>query len=139
MKPLVLVIEDDPQIRRFLRATLTAEDYQFHEALTAAEGIAQAAARQPDLILLDIGIPNLNGIEAAKRIREVDPGTRIVFLTQNSDKDVIRAALGTGAQGYVLKTDAGAELLPAVAAVLGGDVFVSSGIKRELPCDAEEW
>ena len=109
------------------------------EAADGWEAVQKARTLKPDLILLDIGIPNLNGIEAAKRIREVDPATRIVFLTQNSDKDVIRAALGTGAQGYVLKTDAGAELLPAVAAVLGGDVFVSSGIKRELPCDAEEW
>jgi DNA-binding NarL/FixJ family response regulator len=82
------------------------------------------------LILLDIGLPNLNGIEAAKRIRQAVPSARIIFLTLNRDNEVVRAALSTGAQGYVLKTDAGMELFTAVAGVLGGNNFVSSGIKR---------
>ena len=62
MKPLILVVEDDPQIRRFLRATLAAEGYQFQEALTAGEGITQAAARPPDLILRDLGLPDRDGL-----------------------------------------------------------------------------
>ena len=93
------------------------------------EAVQRAKELQPDLILLDIGLPNLNGLEAANRIRQLAPDARILFLTLNSDQDVVRAALNTGAQGYVLKTDAGRELLPAVAGVLGGDDFVSSGIK----------
>jgi DNA-binding NarL/FixJ family response regulator len=99
------------------------------EVADGLEAVQRAQELQPDLILLDIGLPNLDGIEAAKRIRQVAPGARIIFLTQISDKDVTRAALSTGAQGYVLKTDSGSELLPAVAGVLGGDDFVSSGIK----------
>jgi two-component system nitrate/nitrite response regulator NarL len=99
------------------------------EIADGLEAVQEAKELQPDLVLLDIGLPNLNGLEAANRIRQVAPSAKILFLTQNNDKDIVRAALSSGAQGYVLKTDAGSELLPAVAGVLGGDDFVSSGIK----------
>jgi CheY-like chemotaxis protein len=89
-----------------------------------------AQTLKPDLILLDIGLPNLTGIEAANRIHQLVPGTKLIFITANNDKEVVRAALRTGAQGYVLKVDAGTQLLTAVAGVVGGDDFVSSGIKR---------
>lgn len=95
----------------------------------ALEAVQKAEELKPDLILLDIGLPNLNGLEAAKRIRQVAPNAAIIFLTQNSDRDVVRAALSNGALGYVLKADAGRELLAAVVRVLEGDDFVSSGIK----------
>ena len=84
---------------------------------------------KPDLIVLDVGLPKLNGIEAARRIRQCSPSSKIIFLSQNSDLDVVRAALGTGGSGYVLKTDAGRELLPAMDAVLQGKQFVSSSLK----------
>jgi DNA-binding NarL/FixJ family response regulator len=77
--------------------------------------------------LLDIGLPNLNGLEAADRIRHVAHDAAIIFLAQNSDKDVVQAALSE-AQGYVLKTDAGRELFTAIGGVLAGDDFVSSGV-----------
>ena len=99
------------------------------EAADGLEAIQKAQKLEPDLILLDIGLPNLNGIEAAIRIRQVAAGAKIIFLTQNSDKDIVLAALGTGAHGYVLKSDAGRELLNAIAGVLDGDDFVSSGIE----------
>jgi DNA-binding NarL/FixJ family response regulator len=82
------------------------------------------------LILLDIGLPRLNGIEAAKQIRQVAPGTKIVFLTMNGDVDVVRAALDTGAKGYVLKADAASELWPAIEAVLHAKHYVSSSVGR---------
>ena len=94
------------------------------------EAVQTAEKLQPDLIVLDIGLPNLNGLEAAKRILQVAPGAKIIFVTSNSDRDVVRAALSAGAQGYVLKIDAGRELLTAVQKVLGGQHFVSSGIQR---------
>jgi DNA-binding NarL/FixJ family response regulator len=99
------------------------------EVADGLEAVQKAEELQPDLILLDIGLPGLDGLEAANRIRQVAPDSPIIFLTQNKDKYTVRAALNSGARGYVLKTDAGSELLTAVAGVLDGDDFVSSGIK----------
>jgi DNA-binding NarL/FixJ family response regulator len=99
------------------------------EASDGSEAVQKAAELKPDLILLDIGLPQLSGIEAARRIRQLSPSSKIIFLSQNNDRDVVRAALGAGALGYVGKTDAGSELLPAVDAVLQGKQFVSSSIK----------
>ena len=108
---------------------LVPELYAVAEAGDGLEAVQKAKELRPELILLDIGLPNLDGIDVANRIRQIDPDARIIFLTQNSDKDMVRAALGTGARGYVLKADAGRELLRAVAGIPGGDDFVSSGIR----------
>jgi len=117
MKPLILVIEDDPQIRRFLRATLAAEDYQFHEALTAAEGIAQAAARQPDLVLLDLGLPDRDGLDIIREIRSWSQMPIVVLSARGQEKDKI-AALDLGADDYVAKPFAVGELLARIRAAL---------------------
>ena len=98
----------------------------------AADGLAavqEASKLKPDLILMSTGLPNLHGIEAAKRIRRAVPSTKILFLTENSDAGVVRAALGTGANGYVLKADAASELWPAIKAVVQGRKYVSSGVE----------
>jgi FixJ family two-component response regulator len=79
--------------------------------------------------VLDIGLPKLNGIEAARQIRQLSPSSKIVFLSQNNDRDVVRAALGTGAQGYVYKTDVRSDFLSAIQTVLQGKQFVSSSLK----------
>jgi DNA-binding NarL/FixJ family response regulator len=131
--PTVLVVDDFEPFRRFVCSTLESRpDLQVvGEASDGSEAVEKVQALKPGLILLDIGLPNLDGLEAANRIRQVAPDTAIIFLTQNSDKDIVRAALSTGAQGYVLKTDAGRELFTAVEGVLGGDNFVSSGIDRK--------
>ena len=100
------------------------------EASDGPEAIQKAADLKPDLIVLDIGLPKLNGIEAARQIRQLSPGSKIVFLSQNNDLDIVRAAMRTGALGFVLKTDALAELLPAVDAVLRGKQYVSSSLKN---------
>jgi CheY-like chemotaxis protein len=94
-----------------------------------SEAVQKVANLKPDLVVLDIGLPKLNGIEAARQIRQFSPTSTIVFLSQNNDSDVVRAALSTGALGYVHKTDAQSELLPAVDAVLRGKQFVSSSLK----------
>lgn len=117
MKPLVLMIEDDPQIRRFLRAALAAEDYQFHEALTAEEGIAQAAARQPDLVLLDLGLPDRDGLEVIRGIRQWSQMPIVVLSARGQEKDKI-AALDLGADDYVAKPFAVGELLARIRAAL---------------------
>jgi DNA-binding NarL/FixJ family response regulator len=129
----VLVVDDYEPFRRFVCSTLgTRPELQIvGEASDGLEAVDKAEELQPDLIVLDIGLPNLNGIEAASRIRQVAPDARIIFLTQNRDKEVVQAALRTGARGYVLKTDAKSELLPGVAGVLSGGDFVSSGIEGD--------
>jgi DNA-binding NarL/FixJ family response regulator len=83
---------------------------------------------QPDLILLDIGLPKLNGIEAARQIRKIIPESRIIFVSLESSTTVVAEALSIGARGYVLKIRAGSDLLAAVQAVLEGVRFVSRGL-----------
>jgi DNA-binding NarL/FixJ family response regulator len=94
--------------------------------LSAADSTASAKERR-ELILLDIGLPTLNGIPAARRICKLAPESKIVFLTQESSADVVQEALNLGARGYVLKTRAAIDLLAAVDAVLEGRRFVSGG------------
>ena len=135
----VLVVDDfDPwrqQICSILRAR--PELRVVAEAADGLKAVQKAQELKPDLILLDIGLPNLNGLEAANRICQVAPGTKIIFVTQYSDKDVLRAAQSNGALGYVLKADAASELLAAVAAVLGGYQFLSSGVTGHDSSEAE--
>jgi DNA-binding NarL/FixJ family response regulator len=128
----ILVVDDfEPWRQQVCSMLQTQPEFQVvAEAADGLEAVQKAQKLKPDLILLDIGLPDLDGLEAANRIRQVARDTAIVFLTQNSDKDVVRAALSTGAQGYVLKIDAGRELFTAVEGVLGGDDFVSSGIEE---------
>ena len=128
----VLLVDDSFPCRRFVRAILDARrSFQVvGEAAHGFDAVRQATRLKPDLILLDIGLPRLNGLAAASQIQQIVPGTRILFVTMNSDAEVVRAALDTGAKGYVLKVDAANELWPAIEAVLRGKQFVSSGVAR---------
>ena len=92
------------------------------------EAVRKSEELQPDLIVLDIGLPTLNGIEAARRIRKLSPDSKILLISQESAADVVQEALALGALGYVVKAHAGSELLAAVEAVLEGRQFVSSGL-----------
>ena len=127
----ILVVDDYKVWRNQVRLLLQARpEWQvIAEAADGPEAIQKAKELKPDLIVLDIGLPKLNGIEAARRIRMLSPSSRIVFLSLNNDLDVVRASLSTGARGYIQKTDAQSELLPAVDAVLRGQQFVSSSLK----------
>ncbi len=100
------------------------------ELADGLDAVQKAQRLKPDLILKDIGLPALNGLEVAKCIHQVAPAVKSIFVTLHSDTDVVRAALSAGAQGYLLKTDAARELFTAIETVLGGDYFVSSGIER---------
>lgn len=95
------------------------------EACDGLAGIDKAQELRPDLILLDIGLPKMNGLECAGRIHEVAPQSKILFASENSDPDVVQQALSDGAYGYLLKIDANRELLDAVKVVLEGNRFVS--------------
>lgn len=98
------------------------------ETSDGLDAVRRAKELHPDLILMDIGLPGLNGIEAARRIRELAPRSRIVFLSQGGSTEIVEEALRSGALGYVHKPRAGDDLYPAVAAVLEGQQFVSDGL-----------
>ena len=100
--------------------------------------VQKAEELNPDLILLDIGLPTLNGIEAARRIRKLVPKAKILFLSQESSHDVVQEVLNLGARGYVVKTQAGSELLAAVEAVLHDQKFVSKGLARQKFANAAD-
>jgi DNA-binding NarL/FixJ family response regulator len=127
----ILITDDYADWRRQVRWVLQARP-EWQVIAEAADGLAaveKAQGVKPDLILLDIGLPRLNGIEAARQIQQLSPSSKIIFLSQNNDLDIVRAALSTGARGYVRKTDVKKELIPAIDAVLRGEQFVSSSIK----------
>lgn len=117
MKPLILVIEDDPQIRRFLRPTLTAEGYAYFEALTAADGIQQASSRRPDLLVLDLGLPDRDGLDVIREVRAWSQMPIVVLSARGQEKDKI-AALDLGADDYVAKPFGVGELLARIRAAL---------------------
>lgn len=123
----ILIIDDFKAWRGQVHSLLqTRPAWQLIEASDGLEAVEKAEDLKPDLILLDIGLPNLNGIEAARQIRQSSPNSKVIFLSQNTDLEIVRAALSTGALGYVRKIDARRELLPAMDAVLRGEQFISS-------------
>jgi len=124
----VLVVDDYDPWRRFIRSTLAKrpELQIIGEVADGLEAVHKAQELQPDLILLDIDLPRLNGIEAARRIRERSRKSKILFASVERSPEIVKEALGTGAMGYVCKEDAVIDLLPAVETVLQGKQFVSA-------------
>jgi DNA-binding NarL/FixJ family response regulator len=122
----VLVVEDFQPFREFLIATLQngPELQVIAEVVDGLEAVQKSEELQPDLILLDIGLPKLSGIEAARQIRQCAPKSKILFVSQETSAAVVQGALATGAHGYVVKADACDELLTAANAVLGGERFI---------------
>jgi DNA-binding response OmpR family regulator len=124
----VLVVDDYDPFRRFLTSMLQNNWHKMDIRVVSdgLEAVQEAQRLQPDLILLDIGLPTLNGLDAARRIRTLSPTSKIVFVTQETSADVVQEALNIGASGYVVKADAGRKLIAAVTAVLRGEQFVGS-------------
>ncbi len=100
--PHVLVIDDEAQIRRFLRISLEANGYEVHEVATGLEGISRAAQLRPDLIILDMGLPDIDGLEVLRRLREWTTTPTIILSVRDADDDKV-AALDTGADDYLTK------------------------------------
>ena len=126
----VLVVEDFVPYRRFTCSTLvTLCGLQtVGEVSDGLDAIQKAVELHPDLIVLDIGLPSLNGMETARQVRKLVPESKIIFLTQESSPDVVQEALSLGARAYVAKMKAHSELLTAVDAALSGRIFVGSRI-----------
>jgi DNA-binding NarL/FixJ family response regulator len=129
----VLVVDDYEPFRLFICSALRRKPgFQIvGESSDGLEAVHRAEELQPDLIVLDIGLPTLNGIEAARRIQKLSAKSKILFVSQESSADVAREALSAGAMGYVVKACAGSELLSAVGAVLEDNQFISSGLSGD--------
>jgi CheY-like chemotaxis protein len=126
----VLLVDDHEPFRQFVRTTLSTrpEVEIVGEASDGLEAVQKAQELKPGLIVLDIGLPGLNGIEAARRIRKLSPQSIILFLSQESSADVIQEALSLGALGFVIKARAAKDLMVAVDAVLRNEQFVSGAL-----------
>lgn len=124
----VLVVEDYEPFRRFIVSKLESQPQLriLSEVCDGVEAVEKAKELQPDLILLDIGLPTLNGIAAARQIQHLSPKSKILFVTENRSSDVAEEALRAGGLGYVLKSDAENDLVSGIDAVLSGKRFVSA-------------
>jgi two-component system, OmpR family, KDP operon response regulator KdpE len=116
-EPVVVLIEDEPQIRRFLRATLTGEGYRLFEVSTGADALVEVAQRQPDVVVLDLGLPDMDGLEVIRRLREWSTVPVIVLSARGQERDKV-AALDAGADDYVSKPFSAGELLARLRVAL---------------------
>ena len=123
----ILVVEDYEPFRKLVCSIIEdrAEFEIIAQAADGLEAIQKAEELQPDLILLDIGLPRLNGIAAARQIGKLSPKSKILFLSQDTDAEIVKAALETGGNGYVVKWDAGDQLFEAIETIVRGGQFVS--------------
>ena len=128
MKYRVLVVEDHEWWRRYICSELeqTSQWEVVGAVSDGIEAVQKARDLKPDVILLDVGLPGLDGIQAARRMLAHDPGSRILFVTEQQSLDIAEVALGIGARGYIVKSDVGRELLPAMEAVVEGERFISA-------------
>jgi two-component system, NarL family, response regulator NreC len=127
----ILVVEDHEPFRRFILSTLQTrpELHVICEVSDGFEAVQKAEEQHPDLILLDIGLPGQNGVEAARQIRRLAPDAKIIFVTQEMSTAIVEETLRLGAQGYVVKKSAGRDLLAAVEAVMCSKQFVSATLR----------
>lgn len=120
----ILLADDNPAVLEHAAAIL-APEFELIARLPDGEGVLREYDRlQPDVIVLDISMGQLSGIEVARRLRDTGRSAKIVFLTVHDDEDFVSAALGAGGLGYVVKSRMNAELLPAIHAALEGEIFV---------------
>ena len=126
----IVIVEDFAAFRRVICSILEKrQDLQvICEVSDGLEAVQKAEELKPDLILLDMGLPTLNGMQAAREIRNLAPQSKIIFVSQQSSPDLVKEALNLRAMGYVAKTRIGGDLLVAVEAVLEGRQFVSNGL-----------
>ena len=115
--PIVVLIEDELQIRRFLRATLVGQGYRLYEATTGADGLIEVASRQPDVVIVDLGLPDMDGLEVIRRMREWTAVPVIVLSARGQERDKV-TALDAGADDYISKPFGAGELLARIRVAL---------------------
>ena len=148
--PAIVLIEDEPQIRRFLRATFSSQGYRLYEATTGEDGLIEAATRQPDVVIVDLGLPDLDGLEVIRRIREWSHVPIIVLSARGQERDKV-AALDAGADDYVSKPFGVGELQARLRVALrhaaagdsGEPTFTVGGlrvdqVKRQVQVDGKD-
>jgi DNA-binding NarL/FixJ family response regulator len=128
LKIRVVLADDNNQMREYIRKFVSRDGCKVVGVAGDGQAAVESAAKlSPDVLVLDISMPRLNGIEAAKLMKEGNASTRVVFLTVERDPDMCRSALDTGACGYVLKARLATDLIPAIKAARDGVRFVSPG------------
>jgi two-component system KDP operon response regulator KdpE len=130
-KGLILLVEDEPQMRRFLRVILKGHGYQLVEAETGEEGLTQAATRNPDVVLLDLGLPDVDGLEVTKRLREWSETPIIVVSAREQETDKIKA-LDAGADDYLTKPFGAGELLARIRVAMRHRAMQVSGQEESV-------
>ena len=123
-EPIVVLIEDEAQIRRFLRATLAGRGYRLFEATTGADGLVEVASRQPDVVIVDLGLPDMDGLQVIRRLREWSAVPVIVLSARGQERDKV-TALDAGADDYVAKPFGAGELLARIRVALRHTAGVS--------------
>jgi DNA-binding NarL/FixJ family response regulator len=133
----ILVVEDHEPFRRATCSWLREEGFQVMETADGLEAIGKAIELQPDVVLFDIGLPTMNGIDSAKQVRLLVPSAKVVFVTQESSSDLIRETFRLGALGYIDKQHAYRGLLTAIDVVLGDQRFMSNDLDFNVGRDVE--
>ena len=126
--PRVLLADDHREIQEAVNSILCTEFKVIGTAEDGRHAVELAMSLEPDILVLDISMPVVNGLEAASELKSTASHIRIVFLTVHTDPEFVEAAIATGALGYVLKAFVASELVPAIRAALHGEIFVSQGI-----------
>jgi len=128
----ILIVDDNSQVRAAILSILMTDSRLevVSEAANGTEALELARELQPDLIVLDIGLPDLNGLEVAQRLAETAPHCAILFLSQHTSSEIVRNTFTCGGMGYVVKSDAALELLPAVLAAASGRRYLSKRVRQ---------
>jgi len=132
--PRVMIVDDHAVIRRGVQSILRAfpEWEVCAEAADGQEAVKLAQSIQPEIIIMDVSMPGLNGLEATRMIRNILPNIKILLLTLHSSAELVRSAFRAGARGYVLKSDAENELVRALNVVVGDGTYVSPGVDQQF-------
>jgi DNA-binding NarL/FixJ family response regulator len=133
MSVRILLVDDHQLVRESLRALLEREQFKVvAEAADGRDAVQQARTVRPDVALVDLGMPKLNGFDAAQEIKRASPNTRVVALTAHAEDAYVMAALRAGIKGYVLKSQAASDLVQAIREVSQGKTYLSPGISRTV-------